>query len=48
MTKQTEKHIVVYEDTHKKAKLQAAQRYMTLRQYIDFLIELDKQVIAKG
>ena len=42
-----EKHIVVYENTHRKAKVQALARHMSLRQYIDFLLDQDKQVINK-
>ena len=38
-----EKHIVVNVDTHKRAKQQALSRDMTLKQYIEFLLNMDKK-----
>ncbi len=42
-----EKHIIVDSNIHKKAKIQAAMRGMTIRDYIEKLLDADKADMNK-
>lgn len=42
------KHIEVEANTHLKVKAQSAMRGMTMKEYVDYLVDLDKKIIMKG
>ena len=39
------KHIEVYEDTHKKVRIQAAVRHMTIRDYMEWLANKEERAM---
>ncbi len=41
----SEKHLIVNANIHRKAKMQALMRDMTIKEYIEFLLDADKQVM---
>jgi len=43
-----QKMIEVSANTHLKIKAQSAMRGMTMREYVDYLADLDKKLIMKG
>ena len=47
MSKPKLKMVEVYSNTHLKVKAQAAMRGMTIRDYVDYLANLDKKIIMK-
>jgi len=42
-----EKHIIVNDNIHRKAKVQALMRDMTMKEYIEYLIDKDKALMNK-
>ena len=43
-----EKHIIVDANIHKKAKTQALVRDMSMKEYIEYLLDQDKKQMQKG
>ena len=48
MTKIKVKMLEIWANTHMMLKAQSAMRDMSMREYIEFLVKQDKQVIMKG
>ena len=47
VTKEKEKHILVSQSIHSEVKRLAKLRRLTMRDYIDYLMDLDKEIIEK-
>ncbi len=43
-----DKHLIVDENTHRKAKAQAAMRGLSIRKYLEKLLDQDKKAINKA
>ena len=48
MAKMKVKMLEIWANTHMMLKAQSAMRDMTMREYIEFLVEQDKREIMKG